>query len=282
MKVCSPLRYPGGKFKIASLLSTIRNVNDKVNFELVEPYSGGAGASLKLLLLEESPIIHINDADPAIYNFWWSLLNKNKEFIDLLDSVPVTIEEWEKQKFIYTRPSSFSQLEHGFATFFLNRCNRSGIIMNAGPIGGYNQTGKWKINARFNKNGLRKRCKKIGDYRDRIKLYNKDGLEIFDFLKSDNKFFFIDPPYYHKGDTLYLNKLNHNYHQKLSDKLRSLKNTSWVLTYDDCHEIRGMYESWANIQPFSLQYSAANKRKGKEVLITPKYLSLPSSIYEIR
>ncbi|MFI4853483.1 MAG: DNA adenine methylase, partial [Phycisphaerales bacterium JB065] len=153
--------------------------------------------------------------------------------------------------------------------------NRSGIISNAGPIGGVRQQGKWKINARYNKSSLIKRFERIAEYRHRIHVSNKDGIEFISELDNHNLFFFIDPPYYEKGPELYLNSLDHDYHERLSKSLRQMNRAAWVLTYDDCDAIRCMYQGWAEIRPFSLRYSAAKRRMGNEVMITPKGLSLP-------
>ena len=277
MNTTSPLRYPGGKTAMAGLLGQIRKLNRLGDRVTAEPFAGGAGASLTLLYLEEVQEVHINDADPAIHDFWWSVVHRTEAFLDLLDSTRVSIPEWRRQRTVYRDRGRVSRLRRGFATFYLNRCNRSGIVMNGGPIGGVRQAGRWKLDARFNKPELRRRCEKLAEYRDRISVSCRDGLEFIESLDSDSIFFFIDPPYFVKGETLYLNALDEKYHATLAARLRSVRNAAWVLTYDDCPEIRRMYREWATIRPFSLRYAAAERRTGKEVLITPKWLRLPTS-----
>ena len=147
--------------------------------------------------------------------------------------------------------------------------------MNGGPVGGIAQTGVWKLDARFNKPELRRRCEKIAEYRERIHVSCDDGLRFIERLKPESTFFFIDPPYFEKGPTLYLNALDVSYHAALAARLRTLREEAWVLTYDDCPEVRRMYRGWATIRPFSLRYSASERRNGKEVLITPKWMRLP-------
>jgi len=227
--------------------------------------------------MEEVEDIHINDADPAIHDFWWSAVHGTNEFLRMLDSTRVSIAEWRRQRAVYRERRRVSRLKRGFAAFYLNRCNRSGIVMNGGPIGGVRQKGPWKLNARFNKTELRHRCEKLAEYRNRIHVSCRDGLEFIDSLDSESIFFFIDPPYYAKGKTLYMNALDDKYHADLAAQLRSVKNAAWVLTYDDCPQIRRMYKGWATIRPFSLRYAAAERRSGKEVLITPKWMRLPTS-----
>jgi len=261
---------------MAGLLSQIRRLNGFGGHSVAEPFAGGAGASLTLLLLEDTHEIHINDVDASIYDFWWGVLNRTQPFLDLLKNTRVSIAEWRRQRAVY-RARRVSRLRRGFATFFLNRCNRSGIIMNGGPIGGIEQLGRWKLNARFNKQELRRRCERIAEYRERINVSGCDGLEFIQSLDADRTFFFIDPPYFGKGKTLYLNALDQEYHEALARKLKSMKNAAWVLTYDDCPEIRRLYQGWTTIRPFALLYAASERRSGQELLIVPKRIRLPES-----
>jgi DNA adenine methylase len=275
MKTASPLRYPGGKAAMAELLAGIRKINGLGKRSIVEPFAGGAGASLRLLFLEETQEIFLNDADKAICDFWWALINRRKLFSQKVARTPLCIDEWYRQRAIYRNPKHRSRLSHGFAAFYLNRCNRSGIIMNGGPIGGIKQNGEWKLDARFNKEELQRRCDKIAEYRDRIHVSGLDGIELIESLDSPFTFFFIDPPYFEKGRMVYLNSLTADYHARLALRLQSIENAAWVLTYDDCPEIRRFYRRWASVRPFSLKYAAATRRSGKELLITPKWMSVP-------
>ncbi len=277
MKTSSPLRYPGGKSAMAGLLGQIRRLNGLGDRAIAEPFAGGAGASLTLLFLEETPEIHINDADAAIHDFWWIVVNRPKPFAGLLSKKRVSIADWRRQRDVYRSRSGMSRLRRGFSAFYLNRCNRSGIIMNGGPIGGIRQTGKWKIDARFNKPNLLRRCEKVAEYGDRIHTSGCDGIKVIEDLDAKSTFFFIDPPYFTKGNTLYLDALDSEYHAALASRLKAMSDAAWVLTYDDCPEIREMYRGWATIRPFALRYTAAERRSGKEVLIAPRWMRLPSA-----
>ncbi|MEX2490524.1 MAG: DNA adenine methylase [Nitrospirales bacterium] len=277
MTVSSPLRYPGGKSAMAGLLCQIRRINGLGDRAIAEPFAGGAGASLTLLYLEETHDIYINDVDPAIHDFWWTVVNRPKPFLEMITKARVSMPEWQHQRDVYRNSGYVSRLRRGFSAFYLNRCNRSGIIMNGGPIGGVKQTGKWKLDARFNKQELQRRCEKISDYKDRIHISRRDGIKFIERLDAESTLFFIDPPYFVKGKTLYLNALDEKYHIGLAAQLKSMGDAAWILTYDDCPEIRRMYRGWATIRPFSLRYSAADRRSGKEVLIAPKWMRLPGS-----
>jgi DNA adenine methylase len=262
---------------LGGLLGQIRKLNDLGDRAIAEPFGGGAGASLKLLFLEETPEIHINDADDAIYDFWWSTVNRSKAFSALISKTRVSMAEWRRQRSLYRNSRRISRIRRGFAAFYLNRCNRSGIIMNGGPIGGVEQTGEWKLNARFNKAALRERCEKIFDFRSRIHISGDDGIAFIKALADKSPFYFIDPPYFKKGKTLYLNALNEEYHEKLALQLKGMPNAAWILTYDDCPEIRRLYRGWSNVRSFSLRYAASERRSGKELLISPKWMKLPTS-----
>jgi DNA adenine methylase len=187
----SLLRYPGGKAAMSSLLIQIRKLNELGNRSMAEPFAGGAGASLKLLFLEEAPEIYINDADPAIYDLWYAALHRSAEFSDLIRAARLNIREWTRQRDVY-RCCRVSRMRRAFATFYLNRCNRSGIIMNGGPIGGVKQEGTWKINARFNKAELIRRLNRIAEYRHRITATGIDGMVFIKEHDLDQVFLFID------------------------------------------------------------------------------------------
>jgi len=275
MRTASPLRYPGGKSAMAGLLSCIRSINRLGDRAIAEPFAGGAGASLSLLYREDTPEIHINDANRAIHDFWWAIMNRTEPFLEMLRSKRVSMAEWRRQREVYRSTRNISRLRRGFAAFYLNRCNRSGIIMNGGPIGGIEQAGNWKLDARFNKPALEARCKRVAEYGQRIRVSRMDACDFIWNLDKAKSFIFIDPPYYAKGKTLYRNTLDHAYHQKLADELRWIEDAAWVLTYDDCPEIRGMYADWASIHTFSLRYVASKRRRGREILVTPRWMQLP-------
>ena len=231
----SPLRYPGGKGILSDFLSEVLCLNGLRDGLYVEPYAGGAGAALNLLYGEHVQRIILNDADPCIYAFWDTILNRTRAFISLLRKTPVTIEEWKHQKFIYNHYKRYSLLRTGFACFYLNRCNRSGIIVNAGPIGGIKQNGKWKIDARFNKDELIRRIKRIAFYRDRIEFHCLDAKE---FVKTivrnsntlDRILVYFDPPYYSKGSELYLNYYKPEDHEDLAEFLRKEDSFKWLMS----------------------------------------------------
>lgn len=275
----TPLRYPGGKARLGAWLSEIISANNLGDACYVEPYAGGAGAALYLLSNSFVPQIWINDADPVIYSFWWTLLNENDWLIESIKNEEITIENWRKHKSIIEYPDDKETREIGFSAFFLNRSNRSGII-KGGVIGGINQSGKYKIDARFNKEKLIKRINKIYKLKDSIKISNFDALKVIELIKKSKEKYFIyfDPPYFNKADQLYRNFYEEKDHKSVSKEILSLE-SPWIVTYDNCEEIRNIYES-ANTTDLSFKYSThLNRPKAKELLFyknidisTPPYM----------
>ena len=275
----SPLRYPGGKAVLAGFLAQVIELNGLVGGRYLEPFAGGAGAALQLLnegVVEE---IHLNDADPRIHAFWQAVLTEPDRFVDEIRNVDLTIEEWRRQNQTCTLGDATDKFRLGFATFYLNRCNRSGVILGAAPIGGYQQQGKWKIHARFYRETLAKRIAALGKLRDRIRLTNDDALEFLrdSFTPGQSRqvvFAYLDPPYYSKGQRLYMNSYEDKNHQSLAQYLQGQRGLNWVLSYDDTEFVRGLYSS-CEMHHLSLRYNLHVKRQANELLISPKRVMLP-------
>lgn len=256
----TPLRYPGGKGRLGPWLAQLMRFNRISGGVYVEPYAGGAGAAMYLLSQGYVDHIVINDVDRSIYCFWWSILNESEKFISLVESTDVNIESWEKQRRIYGAQHLYDQVEIGFATFFLNRTNRSGIL-KGGVIGGKNQDGPFLLNARFNKSDLIKRIRIISSLRRHISLYNDDARDMFGTVVRslpDKSLVYLDPPYFHKGGQLYSNHYKRDDHEEIANFVNKIK-TPWLVSYDNCDEIRLMYKD-NNAVELSLHYSTAKNR----------------------
>ena len=279
----SPLRYPGGKAALSGFLVAVLEHNDLVEPHYVEPYAGGAGAALRLLFEEYVESVTINDADPRIGSFWKSVTEYNEQMIELTQNAELDVSEWQRQRSIYLNCSSSNVLELGFATFYLNRTTRSGIVHNGGPIGGYNQSGTYKIDARFNSERLCERLARIGAYSDRITVTSKDGASLLHDVdrksRKDNRYFaYIDPPYYVKGAELYMNRFSPDDHRALANFLNLDHGFQWIMSYDDVPEIRDMYPAHSQ-KSFYLSYSAYKRRRGQEVLIWPSNVEVPDELF---
>lgn len=264
----SPLRYPGGKGKMATFLEKTILLNNLEDYTLVEIYAGGAGASLKLLVEGVCKKLILNDYDPHIYAFWKVLFYQTDELLKRIKDTKVSIENWHIQKQVYTSHENYSDVEVAFSTFYLNRTKRSGILAKAGPIGGYDQKGNYKLNVRYNKQELTRRIESIAKFRDKVRIFNRDGIELVKELYSTIKekyFIFLDPPYYNQGKNLYLNFYNNEDHLKLASILELYNNEDWLLTYDNCLEIKEIYKKFRS-SDISMTYTLQDKKQAKEIL----------------
>jgi DNA adenine methylase len=270
----SPLRYPGGKSSLTNFFSDVIDRNFSVKPIYVEPYAGGAGAAIALLLTGKVSEVVINDLDPAMWALWSSMIEDPELFQRKVRDTPVTLEEWRRQKDIYAGGIRRSdRLDLGFATFFLNRTNRSGVL-NAGVIGGQSQAGKYKIDARYNKATLLHRIGRIGAMRDKIDVRNVDGKILIDeYRASGTCFLYADPPYYDKGSYLYLNSFNDEQHRSLARVLNEKSAARWILTYDNVPEIQSLYARRRS-QTFALHYSAHKPGMAQELMVFSDNLAL--------
>lgn len=274
MKQDSPLRYPGGKARFSPFFMDLLESEGLTGGWYCEPYAGGAGVALALLFDEYVERIYINDLSPAIYAFWQSVLYHTDDLVKRIADVTITVDEWKRQREIHRDAQSQDTLDLGFATFFLNRTSRSGILGTSGIIGGLAQKGKWKIDARFSRDALIQRIEKIADYSNRIEVSGEDAA---DFLVTTvpslggQGLIYLDPPYFEKGDRLYEKSYRPADHEAIAQLVRDL-DCPWIVTYDDVPEIREMYAG-ETVLDYGIKYSAAARRVGQEVMFASPFFS---------
>jgi len=266
MSFHTPLRYPGGKGRLAQFMGELIETNGLTGGHYIEPYAGGAGIAVTLLYLEYVSRIHLNDLNRSIHAFWHSVLNEPEALCRLILDTRPTIEEWYAQRAVQIDPDA-SPLALGFSTFFLNRTNRSGIILG-GVIGGKEQNGPWKIDARYNKNDLIRRIERIASYKSRISLYNLDAVDLIkDVLPTlpRQSLVYLDPPYYVKGKGLYEDHYSHTDHAQIAALVSDIPQ-KWIVSYDNVEPIRALYSAHHQ-EIFGLRYSAGSRYEGKEVMV---------------
>ncbi len=272
----SPLRYPGGKNKLAKFIAKICEHNN-IDGHYVEPYAGGASVALYLLINNHVKEVTINDFNRSIYAFWYSVLNNTDVLCRKIKHTEVTIENWKKQHEIQKLKNSEKDLTKlGFSTLFLNRTNYSGII-DGGVIGGIKQEGAYKLDCRFNKQELIRKIKLIAEHRKRIHLENLDALDLVKKISlNTNSIFYFDPPYYLKGPSLYMNSYRHEDHVHVSEEIRKIPNAHWLVSYDNTPEINRMYPTKEiRSVKYNLLHTARTVREGKEILFFSNNLVLP-------
>ncbi|MBQ3524439.1 MAG: DNA adenine methylase [Clostridia bacterium] len=270
----SPLRYPGGKTKLYKYVKSLIELNGMMGETYIEPFAGGSGLALKLLINNDVKRIVINDLDPAIYAFWYCVLNKPDEMCNFINTVSLTVDEWDKQRNIYLNQQNYTQLQLAQATLFLNRTNVSGVI-TGGVIGKRDQTGNYKMDARFKRDELVQKIRTISDLSDRIVLYNMDAVN---FLQNELRHYYkafinFDPPYVVKGGQLYKNSFSEADHRTLRDQIARC-NRKWIVTYDVCDLVANLYSKFRG-STIDIYYSANGAKKEKEYIFFSNNMLLP-------
>lgn len=280
----SPLRYPGGKTKLADYVKAVLRANKLLDGTYAEPYAGGCSIALELVIQEFVRHIHINDIDRSIWSFWHSVLNETDALCARINDTAVNLDTWTRMREVQANKHNESSIDLGFSTFFLNRTNRSGIIA-AGVIGGKNQNGNYKIDARYSKEELINRVRLIADHKSRISLHQLDAKAFLTDVVTtlpEKTLVYLDPPYYVKGGDLYTHHYGHEDHKEIADCVENITQ-QWMVSYDDAPAIRDFYSKYTCLT-YSLSYSAQKRYRGTEVLfLGPRLISpgLQGSMQEI-
>ncbi len=273
----TPLRYPGGKQKLWQFVREVLESNDLLASDYVEPFAGGAGVAMELLLSGVVSKVHLNDASRPVYAFWSSVKKTPDQLCRRIRSASITVEEWKKQREVIRDQENHSLEEVGFALFFLNRCNRSGII-GGGLIGGLDQSGPWKMDARFNRKGLICRVEAIAERASQIHIRNWDAARfIREYINrlSRKSLVYLDPPYFKKADRLYLNHYDSSSHSDLAKIIQNEISQPWLVSYDNVPEIAALYRKRTTFS-YQLQYNAAKAYKGSELFIFADGMFIPA------
>ena len=271
MSVKNPLRYPGAKSKLVPYIQQLLKAENLVGCTFYEAYAGSAAVSFGLL---EKGIIKkavINELDPLIYSFWYSVMNHADDLVQIIEDTDISINTWEEMS--RYRDSEYLEdktpLQIGVAGLFLNRTIFSGIL-KANPIGGMEQISNYKIDCRFNKARISESILKLANFAAQVELHNLDALVFLKnqtkYRRNNNTFVYIDPPYYEKGPSLYRYYYIDNQHRELANFIKK-KAYPWLISYDDSPVIQKIY-STRKQQPIYLDYSVNTKRTAKELLIS--------------
>ena len=271
MSIKNPLRYPGAKSKLYDYICKLLIAEQRTGCTFYEPFAGSAAISL--LLLENQVISKavLNELDPLLYNFWFSVFNHTEELITLIRNTDITLENWHE--FSLYRNNDYLQdktsVQIGFAGLFLNRTNFSGIL-KANPLGGLNQQSQYPINCRFNKDKIINSIQQLSLYGNKITLYNLDAIDFMKqalrYKRNRKTFVYIDPPYYKEGANLYRCYYTHEQHMLLSKFILS-KTYPWLISYDNAEEIRKMYKQLSTLT-IHMDYSVHTSRNAEELLIS--------------
>ncbi len=227
-KQLSPLRYPGGKSKLADMICGQIDANKKV---FVEPFCGGASVSLALLEAGVMDRIVLNDLDFGIYSLFNLILHDTDWLVKTIRNYKPTKEDYFKNRsLILSNYKYATERQAGFAMITVNRMAFSGVV-RANPMR--------DLNSRWNPEKLIKRINWISGQKDNIKLSNQDAEDIIEeYYWPRENILFIDPPYYVKGRSLYNLYYKEYQHKALADLLNSL-----YCSYPECADILITYDN---------------------------------------
>jgi DNA adenine methylase len=273
----TPLRYPGGKQRLAPFVREVILVNGLELGHYVEPYAGGAGVAFELLMEGLVSMIHLNDIALPIYAFWRSVLYQTDELCKRISTATLNVDEWRMHRTVVQNASQYDEIDVGYSTLYLNRTNRSGVL-SGGSIGGIRQSGKWNMDARFPRSELIRRIQAIASRRDAISLSNLDAEE---FLSSNvsrlptNTLVYCDPPYFGHSSRLYLNRYKADDHARVARVVQNDLRKRWIVSYDHDPQIWSYYHDRRYIS-YWIRYSAATAYRGREFLIFSDDLTIPA------
>jgi len=235
----SIFRYPGGKTKMLPILMDYINPLMENQTKFVDVFVGGGSVLLEVATKYPKIDLYANDKDYWMYCFWKIVSGSDfTKFSALTDMITVkpTLELFYKLRQEQTK----DEVECAYRAIFFNRTTFSGIFYS-GPIGGKEQKSQYPIDCRYNSKKIIQKlnaCRKL--LIDRTEVSNKDFSELEVLIKQDIPAY-LDPPYYAMGNSLYIQKMSNQDHIDLSSILSSRKN--WILSYDDCSEIRNLYKT---------------------------------------
>lgn len=281
-------RYPGGKTK-----SKLQNqITNKLNLlfdkglEYREPFFGGGSIGINFAQNINLSRMWINDFDPGVASLWTSLIKYSDQLKECVVNFMPSVEKFDEFKDELTQSNPVLKtdkqiVEFGFKKLAIHQISYSGLgTKSGGPLGGRSQKSDYKIDCRWSPNYI---CKKIDLLNEKFKKFtiHNDCCTQVDFSELiDDKadaLMYLDPPYYKKGNELYQFGFKEEDHVRLADCLKKTKHR-WVLSYDNCVEIRNLY-GWANVESYDVNYSITalkqkdGKRKSRnkiELIITNK------------
>lgn len=264
----SPLRYPGGKSDFLSIALEIFAHSGFAGMPVIEPYAGSAAVSLGLLDHGLTPHVTLIERDPLVYSFWKCVFQRTDELLVRFQELPITLETWHALQYTLDvdAPTNENLLELGLAGLFFNRANYSGIL-NAGPIGGKKQKSEYDISCRTNKDDIIARIISLAMLAPSVSVEFGDAVDrIHENASRLDCFFYLDPPYFIKGESLYRHYYKLSHHKQLAAALANAK-FKWLLSYDVHHVIEFLYEDFS-VRRQSFRYSARSPKRHDELLIS--------------
>ena len=278
MPYVSPLRYPGGKSLLARFVADVLARLPEAQ-HYMEPFGGGAAVALRLLYEGRVSSVTIGDSDPAVAAFWRCAVRHSDELIERVNECQVDIDAWHIQYQTLANPARTDDLDLGFAAFFLNRTNRSGIL-RARPIGGLQQDGQWRLGCRFNKDDLVQRLRRIAQYAAQIVIFEGEAVDLLARVaeaRRQSTFVYVDPPYLTRSSGLYLGEMSFDGHKQIAQILRD-GFPYWMASYDIDDRVKSELYPESSVLTFALRHCASSNHVGTEQIAFSDACVLDSEI----
>lgn len=260
----TPLRYPGGKSRLAELLVDLMPEYK----EYREPFLGGGSVFLTAKQKNPDAKYWIND---LYYDLWCFWTEAQADMGSLVDDIRKIRKEYDGRgrelhdKIVPELPG-YGIHDKAVAFFAINRSTFSGTSLS----GGYSQE---SFDKRFTPSSI-ERLEKVEPLLQGVEITNLDYSELLT-APGDGTFIFLDPPYWSATKSALYGKngeLHKGFdHERLAETLKSCPH-KWMMTYDNCDYIKNLYKDY-NIIDHEFAYGMRNAVKGndmtgKEILIT--------------
>jgi len=278
--ILSPLRYPGGKRRLAGYIAATIRLNGLRPKLFVEPFAGGASVALQLLNDGLVESIALGEKDPLLAGFWKTVFTDHEWLIEKLRDTEPTLTNWDRFKNGQHR----TDRQRALACIFLNRTSFSGIIApSAGPLGGRTQQSAYPIGCRYTVELITRRITQAAQLAERVLFVNHGDWRHTVWRVKARRYqpnevlYYFDPPFYYKANDLYRFFFDAANHRKLHDALGAL-GQPWLLSYDAAKPIIEMYrQNGIGPKRVELLYSAANSGELTEMqeLIVTSLQRLP-------
>lgn len=274
MSSYSLFRYPGGKSKLLKKIFPLIESRIKDSNIYIDPFFGGGSSSLYVL----ETYTHIDkfifsDLDLDLVNLWNTVIKSPHDLIKLINNYQPTVESFYEFKKDLEVSKDQDPIISGFKKLVIHQLSYSGLGCKAGgPIGGINQTSTYKVDCRWSPKLLEKKIIKFNKLflqRNVREIYNLDFKDCINNYNFPQGFTYLDPPYYIKGNELYLNGFSDKDHLDLQEVLTNFIG-QWALSYDKVMYIENLYSHLATIHPLNVNYSITTSREKEEILIIKK------------
>lgn len=240
------IRYPGSKDKHLKFLEPFLKKAEETR-TVYEPFAGTASVTFYLLKNNMVDYYLINDIDASMSALWETVKKNPKKLITKIKNYTPNIDDF----YLFKKTPGKTIFEKAFRKLVLHQTSYSGLGgMAGGPLGGKTQSGRYKIDCRWSPKKLELNILECSQLLNNVdgEITSTSWEQTVEKAVTDNGFIYLDPPYYIKGEELYVNgAINH---AALAEALK--KSHSFVLSYDDTPETRKLYD-WADIQKIDVR-----------------------------